>query len=386
MKLDLLLFRADEEDKEHPAPVTSRAVSIVFVAGCTLILALYSSETLRCSVQENQVACLKMTSVKDCDNIVQASCTTKCASTPYSYCADWKSHSMSYSYQFDSSSPTTSCYNQGTWLSGLDTNNYVVSGTASPASPLGTWSSTSPPADALTCKAFYTNYAAEKAKTKTCTDSVSACVSYGSCTYSSSSVPPYGIVEHPIYGKVPNPNPPGWSSSCADADPKIEAGYGPGCVTCCASHYPLASEELDQCCGIMKEVKICLNAASTIGVVGGYASLWYSICQGFYLAVTMIARFRAKHLGKAKDGADAVHSEESVELVSSKDPDAGGEDGGGGREEEERSESHSLVTATAAAVDDATAVATGVATGAVSLGDSADNGDVQVHFKDSGGV
>lgn len=71
---------------------------------------------------------------------------------------------------------------------------------------------------------------------------------------------------------------------------------------CCSKPHPLTNEALNQCCGVLKSSKVCLSAASTIGVVGGYVSLWYSLCQAFFSLAAFIQLRRAAKSG----GADTV--------------------------------------------------------------------------------
>ena len=83
MKFEVLLFNYQTNEKDHEAPLTSTFLSLLFIAGVGVIVALYSGETLRCSVQQNQVGCQTMSSVSDCDNLLLVSCSTACGGTPY---------------------------------------------------------------------------------------------------------------------------------------------------------------------------------------------------------------------------------------------------------------------------------------------------------------
>lgn len=94
--MELILFRSPKYEKQSVPPLLGTALSLVFLAGLGLIVALYSTETLRCSMVANQVGCQTMTSAADCDNLLTATCTTKCSQTPYTYCADFQQTTMAF--------------------------------------------------------------------------------------------------------------------------------------------------------------------------------------------------------------------------------------------------------------------------------------------------
>lgn len=92
--------------------------------------------------------------------------------------------------------------------------------------------------------------------------------------------------------------------------------------SCCTQPNPLVNEALGQCCGTLKSLKVCLSASSTVGVVGGYLSLWYSILQGIYSAIAAMYLHRQQKqsdVTKANvdDAKDRVWSDSNgeVELV-----------------------------------------------------------------------
>ena len=85
-----LLFLAGIGAIRQDAPITNAGVSLFFLAGIGAIIFLYSSETLRCSMVANQVGCQAMTTAADCDNLLTATCSSKCNQAPYTYCADFQ--------------------------------------------------------------------------------------------------------------------------------------------------------------------------------------------------------------------------------------------------------------------------------------------------------
>ena len=74
---------------------------------------------------------------------------------------------------------------------------------------------------------------------------------------------------------------------------------------CCSKPYDLKKESLDQACGVLKEVKICLTPQATVGVIGGYLSLWFSIVQGAFTALLMLReRLTTETKGEEKEGEE----------------------------------------------------------------------------------
>lgn len=71
---------------------------------------------------------------------------------------------------------------------------------------------------------------------------------------------------------------------------------------CCAEPHPLSNEALAQCCGVLKFRKVCLSPASTVGLVGGYVSLWYSLCQAFFSLAAYLYNAARRGGGKAGKG------------------------------------------------------------------------------------
>lgn len=106
-----------------------------------------------------------------------------------------------------------------------------------------------------------------------------------------------------------------WPTYC----PEAKTG-GSGIIsTCCTEPNPLVGASLSQCCGTLKSLKVCLSTSSTIGVVGGYLSLWYSIVQSLYTGFAMlyIYRLKAKESKGTAMPQDQIWSEKNgdVELV-----------------------------------------------------------------------
>lgn len=87
-----------------------------------------------------------------------------------------------------------------------------------------------------------------------------------------------------------------------------------GTSSCCVQPYPLTNEALAQCCGVLKSLKVCLSPASTVGVVGGYVSLWFSLCQAVYSVAAYLYLGRAAQRRRAADDKAAG---EDVGMISS---------------------------------------------------------------------
>lgn len=144
----LQLFRSPKYEEQLLPPLFGTFLSLLFLAGLAVIVVLYSTETLRCSMVPNQIGCQTMTSAADCDNLVTATCTTKCSQTPYTYCSDWQQTTMMYGW------PTPCQFSSTTYyaLNGQGTTTPIEN----PASK--TWSTLTPPADSTTCKAFFSQW------------------------------------------------------------------------------------------------------------------------------------------------------------------------------------------------------------------------------------
>ena len=85
------------------------------------------------------------------------------------------------------------------------------------------------------------------------------------------------------------------------------------------------TETLGQCCGVLKETQVCLTPQATVGVLGGYISLWLSVCQAIYTGLVLLYDFAAGK--KKKDGPSKLGEadEDGSELVVSAHHDADAE-------------------------------------------------------------
>ena len=153
-----LLKPKDKEPPYDPAPLTNQAVSALFVGGVAVLVALYSTTTLRCSTQQNQVGCQTMNSVKDCDNLLLASCTTQCGGNPYYFCDGAISQHKQVSWSGSSFT--------GGWDTAQVTNGFPTSSSSVCPNSASTCADSdvswrlgntvpAPPTDAATCKAYY---------------------------------------------------------------------------------------------------------------------------------------------------------------------------------------------------------------------------------------
>jgi hypothetical protein len=70
-----------------------------------------------------------------------------------------------------------------------------------------------------------------------------------------------------------------------------------------------------QCCGTIANVAICPSTASTIGILSGYLSLWYSIVQALFGIVLALQRAKARASASAADNSPPA-SECALELTA----------------------------------------------------------------------
>ena len=325
MKFFFNLLKPKEATEPYdPAPATNQAVSALFVAGVAVLVALYSTTTLRCSTQENQVGCQAMNSVKDCDNLLLASCTTQCGGTPYYYCDGALSKHLDFRWYEDSvfDSQTGSTTFLGTWKSTkIDGSTYLGSSSSSPSrcptTSVGTcldsdvsWAvvqlsgDIAPPTDAATCKKYYSDL--ESAK-KNVPGGLAAQFltqyEYYLASWASSTTLP-----------------PDWPSKCSSTGtPSCFLGICSGISWECGESKPrVVTEALGRCCGVLKSTQICLSPQATVGVLGGYISLWMSICQAIYSGLVLLYDFSGGK--KKKESADAKQAESADVTTTSPDP------------------------------------------------------------------
>ena len=99
----------------------------------------------------------------------------------------------------------------------------------------------------------------------------------------------------------------------------VASAYALTTYTCCKQPRSTRGESLGQCCGLLKETQVCLTPQATVGVVGGYISLWLSICQAIYTGLVLIFEyFASKQDGPVKlDQGD----ERDTEMIAAAETD-----------------------------------------------------------------
>ena len=323
MKFFFNLLKPKESTEPYdPAPATNQAVSALFVAGVAVLVALYSTTTLRCSTQENQVGCQTMNSVKDCDNLLLASCSTQCGGSPYYYCDGALSKNLDKRWYEDSA--------LGTWQSTkTDGFNYLTVSypySKCPSSSVVTcldsdisWAAVqlpagnyAPPTDETTCKKYYSDLESAKTPATSLNPQYLTQYEYHSASWSSSTTASA---------------PPDWPSTCSltgtpdNCDPT--SGVCSGISWLCRESKPrVVTEALGRCCGVLKSTQICLSPQATVGVLGGYISLWMSICQAIYSGLALLYDFAGGTKKKKESAlADVKQQAESADgTTTSHDP------------------------------------------------------------------
>lgn len=332
MKFFFNLLKPKEATEPYdPAPATNQAVSALFVAGVAVLVALYSTTTLRCSTQENQVGCQAMNSVKDCDNLLLASCTTQCGGTPYYYCDGALSKHLDIHWQENSvyDSQTGATTYLGTWEqswkrdgsgSYLLTTSYP---TMCPTSSVGTcldsdvsWAvvqlngAIAPPTDAATCKKYYSDLDSAKKD------------DYSSDKQNQFLTQQENYFAYSGNSATAGSAPPDWPSKCSSTGTTGCDSFLGICIgtrwSCRESKPRVVTEALGRCCGVLKSTQICLSPQATVGVLGGYISLWMSICQAIYSGLVLLYDFSGGK--KKKESADAKQAESADVTTTSPDP------------------------------------------------------------------
>jgi hypothetical protein len=270
-----------------------------------------------------------MNTVKDCDNLLLASCNTQCGGTPYYYCDGALSKHLDISWYEDSvyDSQTGSTTFLGTWKSTKSEGSiYLTTSSSSskcPSTFVGTcldsdvsWAvvqlkaaiAPAPPTDAATCKKYFSDVESAKKIVQSIYSAdqfLTQSESYNAYWYSSTT------------GSAP----PDWPSKCSSTGTPIcdSSGTCYGISWECGESKPrVVTEALGRCCGVLKSTQICLSPQATVGVLGGYISLWMSICQAIYSGLVLLYDFSG---GKKKnESADAKQAESADVTTSSPDP------------------------------------------------------------------
>ena len=307
IKLQLALFKSPKYEEQPVPPLASTCLSLVFLLGLAAIVTLYSTEILRCSLVANQIGCQTMNSAADCDNLLTATCTSKCSQTPYTYCSDWQKTTTWVGRPYPEGDAACDDVVLVTAWNLANPNLYnedVLTSTSPIADPSSrTWSSLPPPSDSLTCKAFFEKWQA------IATPAIQGLVLP---IFSGTYLNEPNILNCEklarSYLTPPTGCPTGYPAPCD----KLK-----GEEICCAKQHVLTNEALGQCCGVLKSSKLCLSSGSTVGVVGGYVSLWYSLCQLFFtIAGYLYLRRAADKKGDDSGGTIEIPVDGEFEMVS----------------------------------------------------------------------
>ena len=163
-----------------------------------------------------------------------------------------------------------------------------------------------PPTDAATCRIFYG--ALDKAKAKSTTNLADSYKMQLTCSQRHTA----NWYDNNAFGTGVNaysPPPSDWPSTCPSTGTYNNGLYD--CTSSCTNYYYLCCtkprdppETLGQCCGVLKSTQVCLSPQATVGVLGGYVSLWFSICQAIYSGLALLYDYSGMHSVPSKAHED----------------------------------------------------------------------------------